>query len=323
MKKEKSEKIVKQYIVKCKKEYVPENFDIYKYLKYGKLDDIIESFNNTFEEKLGKDRKKFFNVHIKNLKISEVPKKNMEVNHRSTSGTYLPLKNKITLYGNLNDCLEVSERLMHELLHMSSNKAKGLVAGLSISTVKDNLYGTTGKGLDEGYTELLNSRYFAMQEYYSGYRKEMILAAGIEKLIGKEKMLDDYFKYTLFDLLIELNEYTDSKQMSLDIINRIDKLNRAEDLEEQEKIFIDVKKDIVSLKRKKLINDFASNKIDLEEFTRSNLFDIELYDKYNFIYDDYANLVDHGDNYMVMGNTGFFFVSKDNKNAEAYMKLKK
>ena len=52
MKKEKSEKIVKQYIVKCKKEYVPENFDIYKYLKYGKLDDIIESFNNTFEEKL-------------------------------------------------------------------------------------------------------------------------------------------------------------------------------------------------------------------------------------------------------------------------------
>ena len=322
MNQEKSEKIVKKFIINCRKEYQPENLDIYKYLKYGRLDDIIESFNNTFEQRIGKERKKFFNTHIKHLNIKQVPGP-CTISKKSTTGTYMPQKNTITIYGKLNDCLEVSERLMHELLHMSSNKANGLVDGLTISTKKNKLYGTTGSGLNEGYTELLNSRYFAMQEYYSGYRKEMVLAAGLEKLIGKEKMLDDYSKYTLFDLLIELNEYTDSKQMSLDIINRIDKLNRAEDLEEQEKIFKDVKKDIVSLKRKKLINDFASNKIDLEEFTRSNLFDIELYDKYNFIYDDYANIVDHGDKYMVMGNTGFFYISKENENAKAYMILKK
>ena len=277
---------------------------------------------NTFENKFGKERKKYFNAHIKHLKIKQLPGP-CTISKKSTTGTYMPLKNTITIYGKLNDCLEVSERLMHELLHMSSNKANGLVDGLTISTKKNKLYGTTGSGLNEGYTELLNSRYFAMQEYYSGYRKEMILAAGIEKLIGKEKMLDDYFKYTLFDLLVELNEYTESEKYSLDIINRIDNLHRAEDIKEKEKIYVDVKKDIVGLHRKKLIEDFASKKIDLKEFTKRNLFDIELYDKYNFIYDDYANIVDHGDKYMVMGNTGFFYISKENENAKAYMILKK
>lgn len=322
MNQEKSEKIVKKFIINCRKEYQPENLDIYKYLKYGRLDDIIESFNNTFEQRIGKERKKFFNTHIKHLKIKQVPGP-CTISKKSTTGTYMPQKNTITIYGKLNDCLEVSERLMHELLHMSSNKANGLVDGLTISTKKNKLYGTTGSGLNEGYTELLNSRYFAMQEYYSGYRKEMVLAAGLEKLVGKDIMLDSYFKYTLFDLLIELNKYTESEKYSLDIINRIDNIYRAEDIKEKEKIYVDVKKDIVGLYRKKLIEDFTSNKIDLEEFTKRNLFDIELYDKYNFIYDDYANIVDHGDKYMVMGNTGFFYISKENENAKAYMILKK
>ena len=322
MNQEKSEKIVKKFIINCRKEYQPENFNIYKYLKYGKLDDIIESFNNTFEQRIGKERKKFFNTHIKHLKIKQVPGP-CTISKKSTTGTYMPQKNTITIYGKLNDCLEVSERLMHELLHMSSNKANGLVDGLTISTKKNKLYGTTGSGLNEGYTELLNSRYFAMQEYYSGYRKEMVLAAGIEKLIGKDVMLDSYFRYTLFDLLIELNKYTESEKYSLDIINRIDNLYKAEDIKEKEKIYVDVKKDIVGLHRKKLIEDFASKKIDLKEFTKRNLFDIELYDKYNFIYDDYANIVDHGDKYMIMGNTGFFYISKENENAKAYMILKK
>lgn len=322
MNQEKSEKIVKKFIINCRKEYQPENLDIYKYLKYGRLDDIIESFNNTFEQRIGKERKKFFNTHIKHLKIKQVPGP-CTISKKSTTGTYMPQKNTITIYGKLNDCLEVSERLMHELLHMSSNKANGLVDGLTISTKKNKLYGTTGSGLNEGYTELLNSRYFAMQEYYSGYRKEMVLAAGLEKLVGKDIMLDSYFKYTLFDLLIELNKYTESEKYSLDIINRIDNIYRAEDIKEKEKIYVDVKKDIVGLHRKKLIEDFTSNKIDLEEFTKRNLFDIELYDKYNFIYDDYANIVDHGDKYMVMGNTGFFYISKENENAKAYMILKK
>ena len=322
MNQEKSEKIVKKFIINCRKEYQPENLDIYKYLKYGRLDDIIESFNNTFEQRIGKERKKFFNTHIKHLKIKQVPGP-CTISKKSTTGTYMPQKNTITIYGKLNDCLEVSERLMHELLHMSSNKANGLVDGLTISTKKNKLYGTTGSGLNEGCTELLNSRYFAMQEYYSGYRKEMVLAAGLEKLVGKDIMLDSYFKYTLFDLLIELNKYTESEKYSLDIINRIDNIYRAEDIKEKEKIYVDVKKDIVGLYRKKLIEDFTSNKIDLEEFTKRNLFDIELYDKYNFIYDDYANIVDHGDKYMVMGNTGFFYISKENENAKAYMILKK
>lgn len=245
------------------------------------------------------------------------------ISKKATSGTYMPIDNKITLYDKLNDSFDVSERLMHELLHMSSNKANGLVDGLAITTVNKKLYGTTGTGLNEGYTELLNSRYFALQEYYSAYRNEMILAAGIEKLVGKDIMLDSYFRYTLFDLLIELNKYTESNDKSLNIVNRIDTLNRSEDYNEREKIFEDVKKDIVNLQRKKLINDFITNKIDKEELTKRNIFDIELYDKYNFIYDDYANIVDHGDRYMVMGNSGFFFVNKDNETANAYMKIKK
>lgn len=322
MNKEKSVRKIQKYIINCNKVYKQENFHLNKYLKFGKLDSIIESFNNTFEEKIGKDRKKYFNIHIKNLKIDQVPGP-CTISKKATSGTYMPLDNKITLYDKLNDSLDVSERLMHELLHMSSNKANGLVDGLSITTINKKLHGTTGKGLNEGYTELINSRYFAMQEYYSAYRKEMILAAGIEKLVGKDLMLDAYFKYTLFDLLVELNNYADSESDSLNIINRIDTLNMLEEYNEREKIFTDVKKDIISLQRKKLINDFITNKIDKEEFTRRNLFDIELYDKYNFIYDDYANMVDQGDRYMVMGNSGFFFVNKDNEQANAYMIQKK
>lgn len=320
IKAEKANKQVRKFIADCKKESVVKKIDINKYLKYGDLNEFIKIFNNTFEETIGNDRKKTFNKNIKKLKIYQVPGK-FELNKKDTGGTYEPLKNRITIYGNDNDYFEMSEKLMHELLHLASNKANGLIDGLTISTAYEKGgYFVTGNGLNEGYTELLNSRYFARQNNSTGYNQEMVIAAGIEKIVGKDKMLDAYFKYSLIDVLNELEEYYGDHEYYLNLIKQIDLFNRLNDSCKRKELYKKIKSNIIDIYRCKLVKELKYKKIDFNEFCKNKFFGIDLYDKYDFIYDKHANIVESVDKYMVVGDSSFYYLNKDDEHAKFYMK---
>lgn len=119
--------------------------------------------------------------------------------------------------------------LNHELLHLSSsaryektNMFSKMNSGFfqySIGQIE------IGRGINEGYTELLNERYFGEKGYTVAYKYEMLITKIIELIIGKEKMENFYFNANLNGLIQELSKYSDIESvkefiLDVDLINK-------------------------------------------------------------------------------------------------------
>lgn len=119
--------------------------------------------------------------------------------------------------------------LNHELLHLSSsaryektNVFSKMNSGFfqySIGQIE------IGRGINEGYTELLNKRYFGEKGYIVAYEYEMLITKIIELIIGKEKMENFYFNANLNGLIQELSKYSDTESvkefiLDVDLINK-------------------------------------------------------------------------------------------------------
>jgi len=99
-----------------------------------------------------------------------------------------------------------------------------------------------GLGLNEGYTEHLNLKYFSDMIAVKSYPREMILATGIERIIGKEKMEQLFFDADLASLIKELEKYT-SKKNAISIIHQIDILTESNNIKKTN-IFLILKEEI-------------------------------------------------------------------------------
>lgn len=315
-----AKKDMRNYILNSRKDYSEKKFNIDKYLKYEELNYNIELFNRLFEDSLTKERKELFNKNIKKLKINKIPGE-CKLNNKNTGACYIPQSNEINIYGDLENDDEINHKLMHELLHLSSSKANGYMDGLTISTVHENgLYSTTGSGINEGYTELLNSRYFSRKENVTNYNQEIVIAAGIEKIIGKEKMLDCYFKYTLLDLITELKKYYGDNKYYLNLISKVDVLSNTKDINQKNLLYKNIKKEIINIYRCKLVNQLNNKEIDFKEFSKQKFFGIDLYNMYDFIYMDNAEIKDMRNRYLVTNESGFIYLNKDDDYAKEYIK---
>lgn len=83
-----------------------------------------------------------------------------------------------------------------------------------------------GKGLNEGYTELINQRYFARtiadgSGAKISYPREQVLAYGIEMLVGREKMEELFFNADLDGLIAEMSKYMPTQEANI-LINIFD-----------------------------------------------------------------------------------------------------
>ena len=126
----------------------------------------------------------------------------------SISGTYNGKTKEIHIYNSDN---KVS--LHHELLHASS-------ADIRFMVLKNGLI--FGKGLNEGYTELLNNRFFNYTSTSYNYLQK--LAKQIENLCtDKENMIEYYFNADIFSLISELIPKISLKEI-IDILVDMDML---------------------------------------------------------------------------------------------------
>lgn len=186
-------------------------------LKNKNINKIFWQKLNHFEKMLQENKHmspQLYYHNIKDAHIHEAIKLNEEKSNDEgyfkVTENYIWVKRKFHVY--------------HELLHLSS------------SIIYDNLYYcgfsqetyhyTIGEGLNEGYTSLLEYRYF----YYDGaemcYELEMIIARLIEEIIGKNTMESLYFKADLFNLVKELEKYASYNEIynficKLDILSEI------------------------------------------------------------------------------------------------------
>lgn len=115
------------------------------------------------------------------------------------SGDYDTFENKIRVALDSN-----VDTLTHELLHLASNPYDGKSIHSGFQQEIDNYF--IGYGLDEGYTEYLNNRYFKAKTL-SVYDDQITTCKYLEDIIGQKEMEKMYFNGSLFGLIKHLKQY--------------------------------------------------------------------------------------------------------------------
>lgn len=170
------------------------------------MDSLSKMYIETFLRNLNKssnfDLTQFYNNFSRDLFFTNHSYKN--------EGGYFPDSKEIILPEAFKNFY-----IFHELLHMMSTifleKEQKLFAGFSqvdASLPCDKVM-EIGRGLTEGYTELLNRRYFSHLFKNSSpiYEPFINISLLLEALIGKDTMEHLYSKADLYNFFIELEKY--------------------------------------------------------------------------------------------------------------------
>lgn len=120
---------------------------------------------------------------------------------------YSITSNNINLYTRHN----IENSIYHELLHMASSiydKEKEVRKSGFFEGTKEY---SVGYGIDEGYTEYLNIKYFSSER--KCYLYEIIISRLVELIVSKNKMQKLYFKADLVGLCSSLAGYSTEKSV--------------------------------------------------------------------------------------------------------------
>lgn len=199
-----------------KQEY--SNIDIERFASQQFGSAIIHFANVIIDKFPSADLVNFYN-NLNELKIN--PKKfgfqNL-VFSSNTAATYEVKKNKIEV-----DKDNYISTIYHELFHMASSIYKNDIsyAGFSQSSQKPGVV-CLGKGINEGYTQLLTERYFGdIEEVKGTYKYQVHIVDKLEKIVGREKMESLYLNANLPGLLNELKNYATEEEVA-NFISSID-----------------------------------------------------------------------------------------------------
>lgn len=252
-------------------------------LKFDENNEIIEDFILTLEAKFSHCDLSSFYRNIKKLKIITRDKtlleKLAELLKEKNVGDYTVGKNKIKVFKDEHDSEnEKRNTINHELLHMASSR-KGLLK--SFCGFNKEIAGfEIGRGLNEGYTQVLNNRYFVREKYDRAYEKLQMIAIGIEQLVGPDKMQQLYFTNDLEGLIKELEKYATREEI-LSVLIKIDKLNtispkNERKIRKKESLASEIRTDIANMKIKHIKSLKSEGIIDEEGFIDA-IFEQELY----------------------------------------------
>ena len=166
-----------------------------------KYQEDIKEFYNILKNKIGSAAMINFYNNLEQLQIKEnkdIMRKHF--NKVKNTGSY-STNNVIELTNSYSKSI-----LFHELLHLSSSCVRegDLFIGFNQITNTSDI----GRGINEGYTELLNKKFFSNDANTSRYYKYLQnMALLLEKVIGENKLQSYYFNSDLLSLLENLSEY--------------------------------------------------------------------------------------------------------------------
>lgn len=184
-------------------------YDIDDIKNLGKFSELVVEFKNIFDEKLTHCNNRGLYDRLETISIVSG-----QLAEEDTMGDYDPKINKITIDENKinkKQAIEKRKILFHELVHMATTHKKGIITTTGFQQgIADNYL--IGRGLNEGYTDLITERYFCRtkadsDDLHYAYPEEQIIAYGIEMLVGQENMEKLFFNADLDGLLKEMIKY--------------------------------------------------------------------------------------------------------------------
>ena len=258
--------------------------------KDSKYNEIIVHFYKTIKEKLPYVNLEIYNLNIKSLKFSIVPR----IKKKNSVANYNISKNKISLLENTNH-----KKITHEMLHASSElKIGNSVFGGFSQFHEDMPFRLFGDGLNEGYTTLLDCRYFDGHNYSSTYEVLSIISHILELIVGKEKMEKLYFEADLYSLIKSLQKYN-SRSNIIKFINDVDILLYCINNTLTEKYYC--KKSLQTIS-KFLIKTYSTKVLNLKH--NGKISEKEMWNRI-------SNLIDVLDNVVMLNSGSYKFSNVD------------
>lgn len=264
-------------------------YDINMFLNFEEYNAIVLEFKEILDTKLSHCHNNAFYQNIKDLVLKEFDTPEQanvkRKSSKNTAGSYNVQHNTLRTYresimnGRRKDTEEIKRYVtFHELLHMASSYKKGVIKVCGFHQ-KIGL-SSIGRGLNEGYTKLLLSRYFysSKKPLIMSYTEEQLLAFGIEEIVGKEEMEKLYFAGDLNGLINKLSRWSTIDEIRT-IIESIDKCTwNTENKYEYESIAGETRTRIANIKLRKYNDLLRKGKITQEEYDDERL-RIEFYVK--------------------------------------------
>lgn len=171
------------------------------------LNNIVNNFYNTLNNKLEDCNLNLLKYNICNLKVEQKKSKIFPLSNSFVRGDYNTYSNTIRI----NDFDDVTT-FNHEMIHMATayyDKGSDIAyTGFCQEKGKYSL----GYSINEGYTELQNLRLFYDENNDAEYEYDMIIAFLIERIIGRNKMEKLFFNADLFGLTTELIRYYEGRE---------------------------------------------------------------------------------------------------------------
>lgn len=187
------------------------NFDTLVSMKFG--EEFLEFTNVILSKFYYANLTNFYN-NLNEIKVGKYDRKKGKKPFSRVMLGYYDLKENIIKL----DEDYASVIIFHELFHMASSVYLNGIYYAGFRQYSTDNYVSIGKGLNEGYTQLLTERYFGHNsDFGKVYEYEMLIAGKLEKIVGKYKMQELYLNADLYGLIKELKEYASYE----DIINFI------------------------------------------------------------------------------------------------------
>lgn len=205
-------------------------------LEYSKID-----IDKIVATKFGESIVKFADVVINNFPAEDLTNFYNNINDLRTRteklgikdvilrskihGQYYPETKEIVIYKGAKETT-----IYHELFHMASSTYKKgkSYSGFHQEYLLDHV--SLGKGLNEGYTELLSRRFFSHYSYVpDAYEYQVFIAEKLEQIIGEEKMQSLYLNSNLKGLIDNLKQYVSEEEIMKFISNTDFIVNHMDD----------------------------------------------------------------------------------------------
>lgn len=177
------------------------------YLDSMNKKDIVLDFANIVMQKFTKEQLINFYNNINDVKI----KKDNELSLIKVRGYYNPRTNII------NYCS--SSSLYHELFHLASSTYNSETDLYYTGFEQCNYKWLLGKGINEGYTEVMTYRYFKSE--ISSYYLETHVAECLDIIVGQKEMENLYLSSNLMGLINILKKYATEEDI-MKFICRLD-----------------------------------------------------------------------------------------------------
>lgn len=257
-------------------------YDINLLYSAKEYEPIITRFKDVMDHKLLHCNNSAFYNNIEELSVKTIGKNTPPFSLARTH--YNSDYNKITLNSLEYQDKELTEddyqrkienAFTTELIHLATSYTRGVLTSTGFQQTIPGVQ-KVGMGLNDGYIELINRRYFQTEQQRNTTETNGIceeqqkFAYGIEKLIGRKTMEQLFFNADLDGLVTEIERYSD-RNTAIDIIRKIDEFHLSTERITKDKLSAEIKITLANLIQKRINKTYHEGRIDQEQYESLSL----------------------------------------------------